>query len=689
MKSEWWDEIFDYSYERFTVAYTAIACLLLTIRILISIALSIDLVFTTPYIQMTLILFGLCGTMYAFKKKSRNMKKVILYIIVELFNILLKVLSYNFFQKDSTILCLTSTLVTLFFQSNIFESTWPHIFIAIKHITIWYLMDAKLFISKNFTSPLGFQIFVVVLWVTFESQKRTWLIKLFSSRQNEKEALHQFSEILRVFPDGLMIINQSFDIKFINETASRVLGDNKESLNKALGEAKLVDCDTSILELVKTNGFLSNAVIKSLGITNVGTLLYEWTITQVKWEDEDSCMIIIKDVTKMLILERSAAENKTKASIIRSVSHELRTPVNAIILMLEKLLKKSSPKLTKKLSCIKVCAHLLKFQINDILDYTKLISNHFILNNIKCDIKSSLKECVEFIKVQAKYKGIQIISKIDHLIPDNCFLDIYRIQKVVMNLLSNAIKYTNKGTIELIAIHTGSGVNIKVKDTGIGIPKIRLEQIMEMLNDDLQSCLSGLGLYISKTILKKMNSQIKVVSSQGKGSEFSFTLEIFEPFSSELTENDIPDENKICVDIPFLSYRILDRNPAQILIVDDNDFNRMCLASILKSKGIMFLEAVNGEEAIKIVMDCDKRGHELKCVIMDCNMPIIDGWEASKKIRSKLTQGIIKNSPAIIGYTAYSSSEDIQRCYDSGMVSYLTKPTAQDDLISLISKYIN
>lgn len=689
MKSEWWDEIFDDSYERFTVAYTAIACILLSIRILISIALSIDLVFTTPYLQMTLILFGLCAAMYAFKKKSRNTKKIILYFLVELFNILLKVLSYNFFQKDSTILCLTSTLVTLFYQSNIFESTWPHAFIAIKHLTLWYLIDTNLLVSKNFTSPLGIQIFVVVLWVTFESQKRTWLGKLFSSRQNEKEVLHQFSDILRVFPDGLMIVNKNFEVKFMNETFSRVLGDNKDSLCKALGEAKLVDSDTSILELVKTNGFLSNIVIKSLGITNIGALIYEWTITQVRWEEEDCCMLILKDVTKILSLERSAAENKTKASIIRSVSHELRTPVNAIILILEKLLKKIPQKFTKKLSYIKVCAHLLNFQINDILDYTKLISDHFILNNTKCDIKKSLKECVDFIKVQAKYKGIEIISKIDHLIPDDCFLDMYRIQKVVMNLLSNAMKYTNKGTIELIAIHTGSGVNIKVKDTGIGIPEARLEQIFEMLSDDSQGCLSGLGLYISKNILKKMNSQINVVSSQGKGSEFYFILEIFDSFSSEIIENDIPEENSVCVDIPLLSYRVLDSHPAQILIVDDNDFNRMCLASILKSEGIMFLEAVNGEEAIKIVLDCDKKKQYLKCIIMDCNMPIVDGWQASKRIKNKFTQGIIKHNPAIIGYTAYSSSEDIQRCYDSGMVSYLTKPTAQDDLISLISKYIN
>ncbi|OMJ74232.1 hypothetical protein SteCoe_26893 [Stentor coeruleus] len=689
MKSEWWDEIFDDSYERFRVAFTRVVYFLFAVRVLISIMKNIDLVFSTPYFQMSLTLFSLCATINIFRKKSRMAKKVVLYILVEMINIVLKVLAFYFFPKDSIILSLGSTLVTLFYQSNIFESTWPHAIIAIKHIVLWYLIDANLIVSKNFTSPIGIQVFIVILWVTFESQNKAWLGKLFYSRDNEKEIRHQFSEILRVFPDGLLIVNCNFDVKFMNESTKHIFGKSNSGLMNELLEIKLVDSEVSIVEMIKNNGFQINTVIKSLGITNINNLIYEWTITQVKWEEENCCMIILKDVTKILSLERSASENKTKAYIIKSVSHDLRTPVNAIMLLIEKLLIKFPIKYNKKLAYIKICANLLKFQINDILDYTKIISDQFILNYTKCDIKKYLKECSEFVTVQAAYKGIKIINKIDNLIPDECVIDAYRIQKVVMNLLNNAVKYTNKGRIELSAIHTGHGVKITVKDTGTGIPETRLKQIFDMLNGNSQSCLSGLGLYISKKILQKMNSSIKVESDPGKGSSFSFILNIFDPIEHEHTETDVPDEKVSCLNLPHLPYRNIEDNTIQILIVDDNDFNRLCLASILKSKGILFLEAVNGEEAINTVTSYDKKGQSIKCIIMDCNMPVIDGWEASRQIRNFYSQGIINYQPAVIGYTAYSSEEDIQKCFDSGMVSYLIKPTTHDAILSLITKYIN
>lgn len=689
MRSEWWNEIFDDSYERFRIAFTRVVYFLFAVRVFISIMKNIDLVFSTPYFQMSLALFSLCVTINVFREKSRTAKKIVLYLLVEMINFVLKALAFYFFPKDSIILCLASTLVTLFYQSNIFESTWPHAIIAIKHIVLWYLIDANLIVSKNFTSPIGIQVFIVTLWVTFESQNRAWLGKLFYSRDNEKEVRHQFSEILRVFPDGLLIINSNFDVKFINESTKNIFRKSGSGLMNELLEIKIVDSEVNIVELIKNIGFQTNTVIKSLGITNINNLIYEWTITQVKWEDENCCMIVLKDVTKILTLERSASENKTKAYIIRSVSHDLRTPVNAIMLLIEKLLVKIPSKYIKKLTYIKICANLLNFQINDILDYTKIISDQFMLNYTKCDIKKTLKECSELVTVQAVYKGIEIINKIDSLIPDECIIDGYRVQKVVMNLLSNAIKYTNKGTIEVSAIHTGNGIKITVKDTGVGIPEARLGQIFDMLNENSQSCLSGLGLYISKIILQKMNSQIKVESEPGKGSAFSFILNVFDPIESEHTETEVPDEKVSCFNLPNLPYRSVEANTVQILIVDDNDFNRMCLASALKSKGILFLEAVNGEEAINTVTSCDKKGRSIKCIIMDCNMPVIDGWEASKQIKNFYAQGIINYQPAIIGYTAYSSEEDIKKCFDSGMVSYLIKPTTHDAILSLISKYIN
>ncbi|OMJ95618.1 hypothetical protein SteCoe_858 [Stentor coeruleus] len=696
MRSEWWNEFFNQSYERLRVSFTMIICLQMISIIAQSIIFSVQLALSPANIEQILIALLAKTCLHLIKSTSIVSKKVGLYFTIEAINISLKVCSNN--HRAYFLVNLSeSTAITMYFQTSIFQNAWPNILIAVKHLALWYGHDLKIISSNELITVSEMAIFTLALVFCFETQKRNCIHKLNCSKLLQQEALHQFSEIFRVFPDGLIIFNTNFETKFQNETSVKILGDNKENLHLILSEIKIKDSGNLISDLIKeqlfnkefiSNEGFRNDNIKLLGTTEIHNFVYQWTIKHVRWEHEDCCMAILKDVTNIFALERSAAENKGKAAVMRSVSHELRTPVNGITLMVDKLLTKIPERYHKKLSHIKICANLLKFQISDIIDYTKLTSGNFIINSSKCQIKKHLQECLDYIKVQALYKGVEILSKIDELIPDECIIDGYRLQKAVMNLLNNAIKYTSKGTIELCAIHTGKGIHVSVKDTGIGIPEPRLGQIFEMLNGDSKSGLCGLGLYVTKTILKNMGSTIKVASTFGKGSIFSFDLDIFEPLREETEESDIPDENLSLNDIPNLNYRTLISRPAQILIVDDNDFNRMSLASILKSEGIAFLEAINGEDAIKAVLKCDKMGIYLKCIIMDCNMPVTDGWEASRRIKNKYTQGIIKNFPAIIGYTAYSSKDDIQKCYDSGMISYMLKPTARDDFLLIISKYI-
>ncbi|OMJ83825.1 hypothetical protein SteCoe_15184 [Stentor coeruleus] len=696
MRSEWWNAFFYQSFERLRVSFTTIICLQMISIVSQSIIFSVQLALSPANIEQILMALLAKAFLHLLKNTSLASQKVGLYLTIEAVNVSLKIFSNNH-PAHYLVNLSGSTAITMYFQTSIFQKAWPNIFIAIKHIVLWYEHDLTIIFSNELVTAFEMAIFTLVLVFSFEMQKRNCIQKLNCSKILQQEALHQFSEIFRVFPDGLIIFNKSFELKFQNETSFKIFGENKGDLHLILSEIKNKDSDNFISDLIKKEFFhkeftsnegFKNADIKVLGVTEIKNSVYQWTIKHVRWEHEDCCMAILKDVTNIFALERKEAENKGKAAVMRSVSHELRTPVNGITLIVDKLLTKVPNRYHKKLSYIKICANLLKFQISDIIDYTKLATGNFIINSTKCQIKKHLQECVDYVKVQALYKGIDIISKIDELIPDECIIDGYRLQKAIMNLLSNAIKYTSKGTIELCAVHTGHGIHVSVKDTGIGIPEARLEQIFEMLNDDSKSGLCGLGLYITKAILKNMGSAIKVSSTFGKGSIFSFDLNVFEPLCEETEESEIPDENLSLNDIPNLNYRALISRPAQILIVDDNDFNRMSLASILRSEGIGFLEAINGEDAIKTVLKCDRLGVNLKCVIMDCNMPVTDGWEASYRIKNKYAQGIIKNFPAIIGYTAYSAKEDIQKCYDSGMISYMLKPTARDDFLSIISRYI-
>ena len=257
-----------------------------------------------------------------------------------------------------------------------------------------------------------------------------------------------------------------------------------------------------------------------------------------------------------------------------------------------------------------------------------------------------------------------------------------------MNLLTNAIKYTIKGSIELCATHIGKDVRIYVKDTGIGIPVERISQIFNLFSDK-SSGMSGLGLHISENILKLLNSSLKVSSELGQGSIFSFCLDILEshPDYEYSNENEIPLEIINNFQLPKFSLNCLEKECPKIMIVDDNDFNRMVLGNILKKHGVNYIEAINGKIAVKNVLELDKRNTPLSCIIMDINMPEMDGWEASKLINKRFTQGTIKFLPDIIGHTAYSSVSDLQKCFDSGMISYILKPTSQEQVLSIIGKY--
>ena len=488
-------------------------------------------------------------------------------------------------------------------------------------------------------------------------------------------------------------MDREFNVKYTNDMINRLLKVKDNNYSEKLETIKVKDSKVCIAKLLNEIPWENNNTSVSIGVTGIDGLLYEWNAKIVNWEDELSFMVTVKNVTKILAFERIESENRSKTELIRSVSHELRTPINAILLIIEDLFEEIPEVFQEKLSRIYTCVELLNYQISDILDYSELVVGNFILNPTGCDLKAALENCARLVRVQALHKGLELLVKIDPSIPDCCFFDEFRVRKVVMNLLSNAIKYTNKGCVELYAISTGALIDISVRDTGIGIHQERLASIFEMFSDHhsgISSGMSGLGLYISNNILKLANTSLKVYSTLGKGSKFSFSLDaLIDIPQIDLSEEiEIPSEIHTSMHIPYAKIGYHKEVYPEILIVDDNDFNRMILGNILKKRAIQFVEAVNGEEAVEIILMSDRNKCPIRCVIMDCNMPVMDGWEATKIIINKYTQGIIRHLPNIIGHTAYTSRDDIQRCYESGMIAHFLKPTSQDQFLTIINNYV-
>lgn len=695
MKSEWWDQYFDDSFIGFQKIISIVFAVTVIIRLFIAIFQSCEIAFGNRQLEITLILGTIIGISYQAHRMPSIVKKLFVFGLIEVINSVLKYCSLYIHKGGVKLFCLESTILTIFFQTNVFQGLNANLLIVIKHVVVWCFFDddkfqqVRDFENKNIVTLIG-SLIVVTLWYVFEADKRKKLKDTYIFKLKAKSAHKQLSDLLRVFPDGLIIISKKNELKFINETLCKILEADCHNILPRLKNIFAQGSSIDILSLIENLDQAKPTRALSLGITNISQALYEWSANTIEWSNEKCFLITVKDVTTILSIERIESENKSKTALIRSVSHELRTPINGINMILDELSCQCFNDISEKLSHIKICTGLLNFQIGDILDYSEMSSGNFQIHEINCNLKNYLQECADLISVQAKYKGLSLVCKIDDLIPDEVVVDGLRVQKVVMNLLNNAIKFTNKGSIELCAINSGPCVDISVKDTGIGIPKQRLSQIFEMFSDKSNSSLSGLGLHISKNILNRLGSTLTVNSIQGEGSIFAFSLNILQE-ASQLDysfEIEIPNECIKSSTLRGISFKFFDMDWPKVLIVDDHDFNRMCLGQLLESKGIKYVQAINGDEAVKKVIEYDKANKPFSCIIMDCNMPIIDGWEATKLITNNFTQGIIKNLPSVIGHTAYSSKEDIQRCYDSGMIGYLLKPTPQEEILAIISKYV-
>lgn len=608
-----------------------------------------------------------------------------MYTLLEILNIALRFESENTEKDESILFCLESTLLTLLFQSNIFRSFYINIIISIKHISLWFLINPELKSPKNVTSVMVC-IVILSVWIIFEKDKRSYLLSAYKAKKNKSKTLAELSNLLQIFPQGLLIIDHELNIQYKNELIKGIIGqaDPINFLSTNFNQGSKI----SILDQIQENNLIQKSV--SLGISTINGLRYEWSVKTITWEKGLSYMVTVQDVTTILNFERISASNKTKTEIIRSISHGLRTPINGIHLVLEELWNEMSENLKKKMLQIKTCTKLLEFQINDILDYSDICAKRFKLNYSKFDLKSVLSDCFEYIKVQAEYKNILLDFEFGADLPIEIWTDKDRLQKVIMNLLNNSIQFTHKGSIVFSVNKVPQGVKFSVKDSGIGISTENLEKIFKV--GDSKVLNKGIGLYICKKVLKFLNSSFDIISNPDTGSVFSFTIASLQDdsktptlklpnkliFSNELINTSAKDCKDIANSQPY----------PRVLVVDDNVFNRMFLTIALNKKGILYYEAQNGQEAVDIVMSADLNAKSIDCIVMDCSMPVMDGWEASRRIRKLAENGEIKKMPAIFAHSAYSSEDDIKLCFEAGMIDYIQKPTSAEEIIIKISKFL-
>ncbi len=511
-----------------------------------------------------------------------------------------------------------------------------------------------------------------------------------------QESQKRYHDILEVAPVGIMVY-QNEKVRYINPSGLALLGAERVEtvLDKNVRSIIHPDDADSCLNTIRDilSGVASIPAIEARILRFDGTQRFtELTFSSLHYDGALAVQVIARDITERREAEedriaRKVAEeaNRAKSVFLSNMSHEIRTPLNAIIGFAQILKRDSSlsPKQVEQLQTIaRSGEHLLKL-INDILDLSKIEAGKLQIHPSPFDLHKLIADIENMFRFRAEEKGLQFIVELKESVPQYVRSDEGKLRQILINLLGNSVKFTKFGGL-VLRLKAGSPgkegtlqkelrLFIEVEDTGPGIPEDEIPQIFDSFRVSSAGRAAGgtgLGLAITKSLLELMGGGISVNSQVSRGSIFRFELPIVR------LENLEVEGNRTKRTIVGLEPR---SGPYRILIVDDQKDNRELLRDLLEPIGFRVRTAQNGQEGLYLF----ERWFP-NLILMDMRMPILDGYEATRKIKAT-ERG--RKTP-VIAVTASAFEDEEKSVLATGVDGYLRKPVCPDDLFELIEKLL-
>jgi PAS domain S-box-containing protein len=585
--------------------------------------------------------------------------------------------------------------------------------------------DQKIYFLPNMFESLIFVLFLSLLSVLGSAINFRMRLQIaenaFKTEVSEKKYRAIFDNsidgIYQSTPEGKFItVNHAlvkmFGYNFKEELMATTVNDyyqNQEDREKLLSEIKrtgsaegyllhLVDKDKNEL-LVKLNA-------RIITDNDKNKYFYEGTMRDIT--SEYKALEKSKQAELELKLEKEKSDalakealklSSAKSKFLANMSHEIRTPMNGIIgflSLIESGSYSNKDELNSFVKNAKLSSELLLETINAVLDLSKIEAGKLELENLNFNLRKVVEQAVSIISPKAKEKSLNIIVETPDYVELNFIGDPTKLRQIFLNLLSNAVKFTQQGEIKVnVTTEELNNNSIKIHcailDTGIGIPTDKINELFKPFsqidgNEGKNFGGTGLGLVICKEFTSLMNGDISVKSNEGIGSQFNFSAilkkqAVSNNYLPELIESDTKTEIET-IKNSHVDFRLNfeERKNYHILLAEDNLINQKVAIRMLNSAGYPVDAVMNGEQAVRIY---NENNYDL--ILMDIQMPEMDGYTATKKIREMVPP---KNKVPIIAITAHALVGDRERCLEAGMNEYISKPIIAKEVVSLIDNLL-